>query len=584
VTQHDLSDAQIDRAQIDGGFGFALAAFVLGLGILAVLDRIGLPDDILRIGVLALIFSGLVVIALLMRTMRPLDFYAGGRRLPASYAGIVFAGSGFGLFMPFLPPLPPGISFVSIAIGFCLGFLWLLFGAGPILRRSGAYSFADLIGTRFAYPSVRIPIVLIIASCAACVALGGYEIALRGFVATLGVHRIIGAIILGGLLVLLVVPAGLSGVMWISAAAAVVTVAALALPLGFGLISGQPVALPIFGDQMLWSRAIVDFAVVTGADRQPGFEIAIVITFGIGVAMLAPLFGAAIASRDEATAWRSGLAGTVWLVLGALLIAGTLAGATLAITTGVDGHAPSNLPAALLKASGRGEIAICGVHARDAAALNRACANKVKGGQPLDVQDISTNGDALLTSLPVLRGSESSTLARLAGAFMIILGMGLAASGIQFVTTSLAHDLAQPYRRPGPVSRRLAFARAVAIGCIALASLWLALASVDARFLFTLALMLSTALVAPLLALALVPQATSLGAFAALCVGSFVMAHFFIYNAALMPLGRLASDAAFAATDGFAVGLFITFLPAKRPTGTRVASTRPGENRPTDVD
>lgn len=564
MTQQDFSDVQIDRARIDGGFSFALAAFLLGLGLLAILDRVGMPDEVLRVGVLGLIFSGLVVIAVSLRTMRPLDFYAGSRRLPASYAGIVFAGAAFGLFLPFLPPLQNGISFSSVAIGFCLGFLGLLFGAGPLLRRSGAYSFADFIIARFPSLSVRFPLVLLIAFCGGCVAVGGFEIAIRGLIATAGAERLFAAIFLGSVLTLFIVPSGLAAVIWISAAAAIVMVAALALPLFYGTLLGFPLALPIFGDQLAWTRALGELASVTGADPQAGFELPIVIAFGIGVALLPPLFGAAVATRDESTAWRTGLAGTLWLLIGALLIAATLAGAILALKTDVSGRLPPHLPSTLLDVSGRGQVAICGLTSDNPDILNRVCALRKGTGQPLQLSDISAHGIDLLTVLPGLRGSEP-TLSRLAAAFMIVLGVALAAAGTQNLVTSLCQDLLHPARRLlGPVSRRLAVARGVAMLFIVAMSVALATRQADPRFFFTLAVMLTTALVAPLLVLAFVPRATTKAAFAALCVGAFVMTHFFVYSAPDLPLGKLATDAAFAATDGVAVALFICFMPKKK--------------------
>jgi len=116
-------------------------------------------------------------------------------------------------------------------------------------------------------------------------------------------------------------------------------------------------------------------------------------------------------------------------------------------------------------------------------------------------------------------------------------------------------------RRRGPITRRLAVARLSAAGLVVLASLWLAGHSVDARRLFVLALMLSAALVTPLLALAVMPRAGSMSAFAAFCVAGFVTAHFMLVDAAVMPPGELASNAIFAALDGLAVGLFVSFLP-----------------------
>ena len=99
--QKDDSDAYLARASIDAGFSFALAAFFVGLGLIAVLARVGLPDTALRFCVWALIFAGLIVIAVRLRTMRPAEFYAGGRNLPPAYAAMAYAALAAGLFLPF---------------------------------------------------------------------------------------------------------------------------------------------------------------------------------------------------------------------------------------------------------------------------------------------------------------------------------------------------------------------------------------------------------------------------------------------------------------------------------------------------
>ncbi|HTJ01326.1 MAG TPA: hypothetical protein VL492_00930 [Methylovirgula sp.] len=565
MTQFELSDAQNDRARIDGGFSFSVSAFILGLGLLAVLDRIGLPDELLRSGVLALIFCGLAVIAVLRRTMRPVEFYVAGRVLPASYAGIVFAGAAFGLFLPFLPPVGD-VSFTAIALGFCFGCLWLLFVAGPVLRRNGAFSFADLIARRFPLFSVRIPVVLVFAFCAAAVTLAGYEIALNSLVAATGMDRGAAILLLSLWLMLFIVPGGLSGIIWILAAAAVVALAALTLPLALGVVSGLPLASPIVGDQMLWVRGLSDFALVTGTNTSAGGDLPIVIAFALGVSLLVPLAGTAVASRDAATAWRCGVTGTFWLIVGTLLVSATIAGATLALKTAVVGHAVADLPPALLEASGRGALSICGAYSAVPSAVASVCGAHA---QSLQLQDIHSTGLDLIVSLPLLRGSEP-TLARLAAVFLIVIGAALAAAGVQGFLTSLAHDIRAPRRRHlGPASQRLAVARALAIGFIVCAGLWLADHSVDTRFVTTLAIMLSVAIIAPLLALSLLPQATHLAAFATLCVSGFIMIHFFVYSGAQISTPGLATDSIFAAADGLAVGLFIAFLPL----GKRKAET-----------
>jgi hypothetical protein len=196
--------------------------------------------------------------------------------------------------------------------------------------------------------------------------------------------------------------------------------------------------------------------------------------------------------------------------------------------------------------------------------------------QSLQLQDVRSTGLDLLTSLPLLRGTEP-TLARLAAAFLIVVGASLAAAGVQGFLTSLAHDVRAPRRRHlGPASQRLAVARALAIGFIVCAGFWLADHSVDAHLVTTLAIMLSVAILAPLVALSLLPQASHLAAFAALCVSGFVTIHFFVYAGTPISTLGLATDSIFAAADGLAVGLFIAFLPlGKRRAETATARTEP---------
>ena len=117
MTQQD-TDAALARARIDGGFSFALAAFAVGLGLLAVLERVGLPDAALAASVGVLVFAGFVTIAAILRTMRPVEFYAGGRELPAPYAGLAYAGLAAGLFLPFLPPLPKASAWPRLRLDF----------------------------------------------------------------------------------------------------------------------------------------------------------------------------------------------------------------------------------------------------------------------------------------------------------------------------------------------------------------------------------------------------------------------------------------------------------------------------------
>lgn len=568
MTQQDISDAYVARARIDGGFSFALAVFAIGLGLLAVLERVGLPDRLLRFCVGAMIFSGFVTIAGLLRTMRPADFYAGGRNLPAPYAGLASAGLAIGLFMPFLPPLPKGIGLASLAAGFCGGLICALFATGPYLRRSAAFSIADLTGSRFPFPAVRLAVALLAAACAGLVAVGGYEIAVRALIAATGASRALGTALVGVLLLFLVIPGGLAGVIWLAAGAAVVTLAAL----------GLPPALSMLRNATLWTAGFPRFAEMTGSQPNVPFQPPVAIAIALGTAALTPLFGPAVASRDRITALRSGPFAFVFVGLVAALAVVTVAGSMLALDATAVGRAPTKLPAEILAASEHGGITICGVQSGVLRILTGSCVAEGGFDGILRPEDIGASTNYLLENLPALR-QAGPTLAGLANAFAIALGLAVAAAGIQSFSTSIGHDAFHPNRRRfGPATRRLAYARALAISLTAACGAYLAAGPANPRIFITLALGISATLVAPLLALTLVRRATSRDALVTLVVSALVMGHFIFTHFPAWPPAEFASNAIFAALDGLLAGVFASFLHGRRSvTAPRLALPAPDE-------
>lgn len=514
MTQKDGSDAYSARASIDAGFSFALAAFAIGLGLLGVLARVGLPGALLHFCVWAIIFAGLVVIAVRLRTMRPGEFYAGGRNLPPAYAALAYAGLAAGLFLAFLPPLLPGVGFASLATGFAAGLTCALCVTGPYLRRSAAFSIADLVGTRFPHPLVRCAIAMIAAGCAVFVALAGFDIALRAFIATTGVGRSLGIAIVGLLLVLLIVPGGLSGVIWLAAGAMIVSLAAL----------GLPAALNIFHESPLWLSGTARFAEMSGASSAPAFSPTIALALALGLSALTPLFGPSVASGGRIPALRAGPLAVFFLGALALLSVLTLMRAT---------HAP----------------------------------------------DIPPNATAasLLESLPDLL-HLGAVLAGLASVFAMTLGIAVAAAGIQSFTTSLGHDIYHPDRRRfGPVSRRLAVARALTILLIVLCAAFLEHHRADPRNLILLATIFSASLVAPVLALTLIKRVIAFDAAAALAVAIALMAHFFFTHRQGWPVVGLAGNALFAALDAAFAGFFASLLHGRAIAPAGPALPPPGQ-------
>jgi len=559
VTQQD-TDASLARARIDGGFSFALAAFAAGLGLIAVLERVGLPDQALRLCVTAFILTGFVIIAALLRSMRPVDFYAGGRALPAPYVGLAYAGLSAGLFLPFLPPLPQGLGLNSLATGFGAGLFCAIFATGPYLRRSAAFSIADLAGSRFPHPLARCAIAGIAAICAGLVAMGGYEIALRAFLAATGTSRAFGAAVLGVLLVLVIVPGGLSGVIWLAAGAAIVSLAAL----------GLPPALSMLHEATLWTAGAARFDAMTGSNPNLPIEPAVVVALALGLAAFAPLLGPAVASRDRQSAVRAGPFAFLLIAIIAVLAAMTMAHSTLALDATLAGREPGKLPAEILAASEQGGISICGVRSGASSVIAGSCVAEDGFDATLRLQDIGANAEYLLENLPSLR-KAGPTLAGLAAVFAIALGISVAAAGVQSFATSLGHDVFHPKRRRlGLASRRLAYARALAILLIAFCGAHLASGKADPRLFITLALTISATLLAPPLALTLVRRATSFDALVALLVAALVIGRFILTHTKGWAPDELAANAIFAALDAFLAGVFTSLLhegdlPSRRP-------------------
>ena len=141
-------------SRIDGLAIFAATAFALGVAAIMALDRAGAPAGLVRaIGaVLALI--GVTVFGLGARNADLGSFMAAGRRISPFYGGLggvaVAAGVALCLYPDFAslgdPPL------LGVLIGMALGATVL----GPLLRRFGATSLADVIATRFSGSPLRL--------------------------------------------------------------------------------------------------------------------------------------------------------------------------------------------------------------------------------------------------------------------------------------------------------------------------------------------------------------------------------------------------------------------------------------------
>jgi cation/acetate symporter len=543
------------RAGIDGRFAFAFAILLSGIGLLALMNRIGVPDGLVRALAVIFILAGLVTVTALLRTMRVSWFYAAGRAVPAPYAGLAIAGLGTALFLPFVPPLPQGTSLTELFAGFACGMACASLITGPLLRKTGAFSIPDLIAARFPHLAARLGAILLTAAVTILVALSGYQQAVSSLQALSGFNTPLAAAIIATLLVLIVLPGGLAGALWAATAAAVVTLVVFGLPLLVTLIHGTPIAFPVLGHSDLWATALARIETWTGVSQAKSHMDPILITtIALGLGVMAPLLCLSIACDDRRAAQRAGFAALCWGGILILIATATLAESSLAFDHAVIGQAPDALPESLYQASGEGALTLCGASTPDRLAARRACAPRMGLSSALQVQDIKAKGIYLLSHFTQF-GGFGSAFSGLSSAVLLVLGLALAAVGIQSGATVLGNDLFYRVRDHSALtSRRLAVTRVFAVAIIALGGTSLALFSMNPQILIVLAIFLSASALAPLLILTLWPRATSFDATVTLLVGLFT-AEALILAPFISGLDRFAVSALLACVTGLCAGL-----------------------------
>jgi cation/acetate symporter len=566
LTDEDL----FERASIDGRVAFAVAAFAIAAGLVALLDRVGVPERI--VGVLGPIFvlGGLAIVGVLLHGMRVSRFHAAGRAVPAPYAGLAFMALSTGLFLPFLPPVPGGASLTGLLTGFGLGYLLSALVTGPLLRKTGAFSLPDLLTARFPQLGLRLGAIAVVGAVAVLIAIAGYESAVRGLMTALAMPRGFACVLVAVILLLVVVPGGVSGVVWAATGAAGILLASLLLPLALLILRGEPLPLPVIGQRALWDHAVSDMVAWHGAAPAAftGTGLLLIAAIAIGVATLGPLLSPAMTCNDAPAARRAGLSSLAWWLSLIVIVAATMAYSTLTIDSAFIGRAADALPDYAYLAAGKGLLTICGQAVQSPEAALAACQAMPGYAGILRPQDIAVSGGWLVAGLPELRGF-SVAFSGLVAAGLIAIGVMLAASGIQALGTAIGHDMFYRVRDTTALtSRRLAATRLT----MTLAIVMLCVTMIQVTFypaaMIGMAIVFSAAAVAPLMALALWPRASapdaSLALLAGLCTAGGVIA----LGGDIPSIERLAASALSGCFVAFVVGIGTSFRHSRDQSRT----------------
>ncbi|MDB5650683.1 MAG: hypothetical protein JWL62_2203 [Hyphomicrobiales bacterium] len=560
MRNHLTLDERLSRASLDGRVAFAAAAFALGAGLIVLLDRVGLPQSAAIVLGFILVTLTLSTIGLLMRSVRVSSFYAAGRKIPASYAGLAGAAILAAMMLIFLPPLPDGLGFEPLAWGIGAGIAGLLLVTAPVLRKSGSFSVSDFLSTRFPSLAFRLPIVAIVAILCGLTAFAGFEQAMRVVEATAGGGRLAAALLIGALLIAATVPGGIAGSIWTGAAAGAMAIAGMAFPLLLLASRGVDLPIPFSSDTAVWSRTAERLADWTSAVPVDHSLLWLAAPIALALAGFVPLLSNAIASRDGTGAQHTQVAMVSWLALLVCGLAITLAATALGLDLALAGQRPDRLADTFYRASAEGWLKICGQFVDGPASARTACAALPDFAAVLRPNDYAVQPSRLVFELASVRGLGGAYCGLSAAGWFAVC-VALASAGLQGLSTALAHDFVHRVADPKAItSRRLAITRLVLLVAIVGMAMAAIRDPVEPRALMVLALVLSAAVITPLMLLSLWKRAGSLAATLALLAGLGGAGSVMLLTASELVV-RVGAACLAGGAGALATGLAVSLLP-----------------------
>jgi hypothetical protein len=299
-----------ERAKIDGRAAFAGAAYLMGIGLIFLLARVGAPDGLVR-GLGPLFdLAGLVLVGLLTRSTRAPAFFVADRAVPAPYAGLALAAIAAGLVIALDPLRGSPLPLAGVAIGLAFGGVVI----GPALRAINASAPSDALATRFPHFLLRLYFAGLLFAIGALVAIAGFATAVEAFMALFAPSRAAAVTIVAIILALMVVPGGLAGLLWNGAAAAGMLIVILGLPIAAPFFSSDATFTPALWDPGLWSDALAR-AWGSAAAGDPKAHYLIVLASALAVATLPPVTSPGVGAFSGRRALRAGALGLVFAIL-----------------------------------------------------------------------------------------------------------------------------------------------------------------------------------------------------------------------------------------------------------------------------
>lgn len=485
--------------------------------VLALVERVGLPDALTGMLLFAVIPASLLAAGLFGATMRAEDYFQAGRRVPTLTNGIAGASDWIGgalylgLVAAFFGNADSGL---TMLIGWTGGFALLVLLVAPAIGRSEAASPAEFLGRRFASRAVR-----------ALAALAVIAIALPFLIAEIAILLLLAESVLH------VGPAGALALALGGAVLAALAGGMRALTFGHVLFFGI-LAFAVLAPAIILALHLAELPdplaalgrSVTGAGPdiatpellQNG---ALALAMMLGTAGMPHLMLRARASSGGKTARRSMLLSFVLVGLVALLLAAYALLGGFMLNEAIDGRGIDRLPRWIYDYGAQGLVSVCGAEARSPSALVVACPAMVDGDALFSAADIAIEPFAFAALVPVIAG-----LPYILTALVGIAAIGAilnAAGSLGFVAANaLSEDIGAVLTGPRTSNGRRLFLARLAFLAIAVFAAFAALAAPDIMTLIGWSFGFAAATLLPVTLIAILwPAAGRAAAFAGLAFG-----------------------------------------------------------------
>ncbi len=477
-------------------YGFYTGGFLAFVIVLAILEQLGVSNQIIGYLFVLLTIGVYAGIGYLSRTMQVSEYYVAGRRVPALYNGMataadwMSAASFIGMAGSLYAQGYDGLAFI---LGWTGGYVLVAVLIAPYLRKFGAYTVPDFLAARYGGNTARLIGVVILVCCSLVYLMG--QLTGTGIIAArlLGVSKEVGVFIgLAGILVCSML-GGMRAVTWTQVAQYIVLIVAYLIPVV--ILSTQMTGIPV--PQLMYGEVLQRITELEAANSGPGGFLegvkpyvtpfttrdplnffALILCLMVGTAALPHVIMRFFTTPSVREARKS----VGWSLLFIFILYFTApayaAFAKLEVFQNVLGkgigdlEAITALPSWIFNYGAVGLVKVCGVDATSAQAVFDAC--QAKGVSTLNFANFTIASDTVVIATPEIAGLPY-VIAGLVAAGGLAAALSTADGLLLAIANALSHDVYyQMIDHTASTRRRLTVARVLLI-VVALLGAYLAI-------------------------------------------------------------------------------------------------------------